>query len=72
MSDYSFDDLLRDYPIGTFQNFVIGVAAAMLVARSERGDDLFVSMASNALTHAIDHDALQCIRDAASRQVSHA
>ncbi len=72
ITDYSFDDLLRDYPIGTFQNFVIGVAAAMLVARSDRGDDLFVSMASNALTHAADHDALQRIRDAVSRQVSHA
>lgn len=65
--DYSFDDLLRDYPVGTFQNLVIGVAAAMLVARSDRGDDLFVSMASGALAHARDHDALRTMLDMANQ-----
>lgn len=61
-------DLLRDYPIGTFQNLVIGVAAAMLVARSDRGDDLFVSMVANALAHARDHDGLAAIVDTVARQ----
>ena len=68
ITDYSMTDLLRDYPIGTFQNLVIGVAAAMLVARSDRGDDLFVSMVANALAHARDHDGLAAIVDTVARQ----
>jgi aminoglycoside/choline kinase family phosphotransferase len=58
VANYGIDDLLRDYPICTFQNFVIGVAAAMLVVRTERGDGLFVSMVTNSLAHARDHDAM--------------
>ncbi|MBH5143535.1 phosphotransferase [Rhodococcus erythropolis] len=69
--NYSFEDLLRDYPIGTFQNFVIGVAAAMLVVRTERGDDLFVSMVSNSLAHARDRDAMTRILEL-SKQAIHA
>lgn len=58
VTDYSLAELMRDYPVGTFQNLVIGVAAAMLVARSDRGDDLFTAMVANSLAHARDHDAL--------------
>ena len=66
VADYPFDRLLADYRIATFQNLVIGVAAAMLVTRSDRGDELFVSMARNALTHARDHHALDRILSAAT------
>ncbi len=61
VSGYSLADLERDYPIGTFQNFVIGVAAAMLVARSDRGDNLFLSMVTRSLDHARAHDAMNRI-----------
>ncbi len=70
VQDYPRDELSRHYAIGTFQNFVIGVAAAMLVARTERGDDLFVSMVTNSLAHARDRDAYATMIDTA-RQVSH-
>ncbi|WP_020112739.1 phosphotransferase [Rhodococcus sp. 114MFTsu3.1] len=69
VANYGFDDLLRDYPIGTFQNLVIGVAAAMLVVRTERGDDLFVSMVANSLAHARDHDALARIIEQSKQAV---
>ncbi|WAL49322.1 phosphotransferase [Rhodococcus pyridinivorans] len=55
--DYPFDDLEADYAIATFQNFVIGVAAAMLVERTDRGDLLFVSMVTRSLQHARDRNA---------------
>ena len=55
--DYSFDELVADYTVTTFQNFVIGVAAAMLVERSDRGDELFLSMVTRSLQHAQDSNA---------------
>jgi hypothetical protein len=71
VTDYSADDLRRHYAVGTFQNFVIGVAAAMLVVRTDRGDDLFASMVANSLAHARDHDALDVMRQIAG-EVAHA
>lgn len=52
--DYAFERLAADYAVGCFANLVIGVAAAMLVERSPRGDDLFTSMVTNAVRHAGD------------------
>ncbi len=54
---YPFDQLVGDYSVATFQNFVIGVAAAMLVERTDRGDDLFISMVTRSLQHARDCNA---------------
>jgi aminoglycoside/choline kinase family phosphotransferase len=54
--EYSFDGLVADYAVGCFANLVIGVAAAMLVERSDRGDDLFTAMVTNAVRHAQDRD----------------
>ena len=61
VEDYSYEQLISDYACATFHNFIIGVAAAMLVERSERGDDLFVSMVTNALAHARDRDGARAI-----------
>lgn len=55
------DELDRGYAAGTLHNFIIGVAAAMLVVRTERGDQLFQSMVANAVTHAQDQSALEQI-----------
>lgn len=55
------DELARGYAAGTLHNFIIGVAAAMLVVRTERGDALFGSMVTNAVTHAQDQKALEQI-----------
>ncbi|MEV0854476.1 phosphotransferase [Nocardia fluminea] len=56
VTEYTPRQLRDDYACATFHNFVIGVAASMLVERTERGDDLFVSMVGNALRHARDRD----------------
>lgn len=53
------DELAVAYAAGTMHNFIIGVAAAMLVVRTERGDELFRSMVTNAVTHAQDQSALR-------------
>lgn len=55
------EELRRGYAAGTLHNFIIGVAAAMLVVRTERGDALFQSMVTNAVTHAQDQHALDQI-----------
>ncbi|MDT0201653.1 phosphotransferase [Nocardioides sp. AE5] len=55
------DEVKRGYAAGTLHNFIIGVAAAMLVVRTERGDALFHSMVTNAVTHAQDQGALEQI-----------
>ncbi|MFD5497902.1 phosphotransferase [Streptomyces sp. NPDC127091] len=58
VTDYPYERLESDYAVGTFGNLVIGVAAAMLLERSEAGDDLFVSMVTNAVHHARDRGGL--------------
>ncbi|MGN7228015.1 phosphotransferase [Dietzia maris] len=57
--DVDVDEIKTAYAAGTMHNFIIGVAAAMLVVRTERGDDLFHSMVTNAVSHARDQSALQ-------------
>ncbi|WP_051341860.1 phosphotransferase [Pseudonocardia spinosispora] len=52
--DYDSDRLAADYAVSCFANLVIGVAAAMLVERTARGDDLFTSMVTNAVRQAQD------------------
>ena len=58
---YPYERLVSDYAVGCFANLVIGVAAAMLVERSERGDALFTSMVTNAVRHARDRDAFAAL-----------
>lgn len=70
VTDYSPEQLETDYAVGTFHNFIIGVAAAMLVARSERGDELFCSMVTNAAAHARDRGGLDAL--SASSEIAHA
>ncbi|MFF0816776.1 phosphotransferase [Rhodococcus sp. NPDC003318] len=69
---YSFEQLLADYACATFHNFIIGVAAAMLVERTERGDELFLSMVTNSLAHARDRDGVRHIGAGALTAVNHA
>ena len=57
--DYDAGRLAADYAVGCFANVVIGVAAAMLVERSDRGDDLFTSMVTNAVRQAQDRDGFR-------------
>ncbi|WAL49538.1 phosphotransferase (plasmid) [Rhodococcus pyridinivorans] len=61
VKDYSLKQLSDEYAAATFANLIIGVAAAMLVERSERGDELFVSMVTSAVAHARDRKGLAAI-----------
>lgn len=59
--DYPYERLASDYAVGCFANLVMGVAAAMLVERSERGDDLFTSMVANSVRHARDRGGFDAL-----------
>lgn len=54
---YSWDDCWRDYRRGTWSGLLMAVAASMLVERTERGDEMFLTMARRAARHALDLDA---------------
>ncbi|HZU78543.1 MAG TPA: oxidoreductase family protein, partial [Acidimicrobiales bacterium] len=55
---YEFDELWEDYRRYAFAGLVMAVGAAMTVARTDRGDDMFLAMARRAAAHAEDLDAL--------------
>jgi hypothetical protein len=63
MTDYSFDDLWRDYRRHAYSGLVMAVGAAMMVARTERGDDMFLAMADRAAAHVEDMDAERLLGD---------
>ena len=51
------DDCWAAYRRGTWAGLVMAVGASMLVERTERGDDMFMAMASRHAEHALDLDA---------------
>jgi hypothetical protein len=57
VSDYSFERCWGDYRRGAFAGFAVTVIASMMVERTERGDEMFVTMARRHSRHAIDLDA---------------
>lgn len=54
---YGWDACWEDYRRGTFAGLVMAVAASMLVERTDRGDQMFMAMASRHSRHALDLDA---------------
>lgn len=54
VSDYGWDQCWEDYRRGAFAGLVVTVVASMMVQPTERGDDMFVAMASRHSRHAID------------------
>lgn len=57
VSDYGWDRCWRDYRRGTWSGLIMAMAASMLVARTERGDAMFLTMASRHAHHIVDLDA---------------
>ncbi len=57
IDDYSWDECFRDYRRQAFAGVVMAVVASMIVEQTERGDAMFVAMASRHATHALDLDA---------------
>lgn len=58
---YSQSDAWRDYKFGSLWGLIITVLATSMAARTERGDDLFVMMATQHGYQALDHGALDLV-----------
>lgn len=54
IADYDWDACWTDYRKGTFAGFYVTVIASMIVERTERGDEMFLTMARRHARHAID------------------
>ncbi|HEV7721084.1 MAG TPA: aminoglycoside phosphotransferase family protein [Iamia sp.] len=59
---YGWDACWQDHRRGTFAGLVMAVAASMLVERTDRGDQMFLTMASRHAQHALDLDAVELLR----------
>jgi hypothetical protein len=55
---YGREEIDRSYRLGTFAGVVLGVGAAMLVQRTDRGDEMFLCSVGRHADHALDLDAL--------------
>jgi hypothetical protein len=61
VADYPFAQCWEDYRRGTWSGLVMAVAASMLVERTPRGDQMFLTMANRHSRHALDLDAAEAI-----------
>lgn len=59
--DYGFEQLWRDYSWYSYSGFVMAVVASVVVAQTERGDEMFMAMAQRHGQHALDLGAEQLI-----------
>lgn len=55
--DFTWDECWRDYRRATYAGLIMAVGASMLVERTERGDQMFMTMAHRHTEHALDLDA---------------
>ena len=55
--DYDWNACWEDYRRGTWAGLLMAVGAAMMVERTDRGDAMFLTMASRHARHALDLDA---------------
>ncbi|MEY3679772.1 MAG: hypothetical protein RL547_384 [Actinomycetota bacterium] len=59
--DYDAETCWRDYRFGSFWGLIITVLATSMAARTERGDDLFVRMATQYGQQCLDLDSLSLL-----------
>jgi aminoglycoside/choline kinase family phosphotransferase len=59
---YAWDRCWRDYRRGSWAGLIMAVAASMLVERTARGDEMFLTMAARHSRHALDLDAVELLR----------
>jgi len=57
VDEYPWERCWTDYRRGTWSGLVMAIAASMLVERTDRGDQMFLTMAARHAQHAIDLDA---------------
>jgi len=60
---YSWQRCWHDYRRGIWLGLIMAIAASMLVERTERGDQMFLTMAARHSRHALDLDAAAVIAD---------
>ncbi len=58
VTDYDFDQMMRDYAFFSFAAIAVAMAATLIVKRTNRGDKLFMHMITGAAHQAIDNNAL--------------
>jgi hypothetical protein len=58
---YDWDQCLADYARYAFSGVVMAVVASMIVERHDRGDEMFIAMATRHATHALDLDAVHLL-----------
>ena len=57
VEDYDFDQCWNDYRRGCFGGVLMALIASMLVGATDRGDEMFLTMARRHARHALDLDA---------------
>ena len=57
MTGYAWDACWEEYRLGTFAGLLMAVAASMLVERTDRGDQMFLTMADRHARHALHLEA---------------
>jgi len=62
VNGYGWDACWADYRRGTWAGLLMAVGAAMMVERTDRGDRMFLTMASRHARHALDLDADDTLR----------
>jgi len=62
VANYTFDECWEDYRVHSVVGFVAAVLGAAKAERSERGDQLLLTMARRHGRHALDLDALAALR----------
>ena len=58
---YDFDTCWNDYRRGCFGGVLMALIASMLVGATERGDEMFLTMARRHARHALDLDAQEAV-----------
>lgn len=61
VDDYEFDRCWNDYRRGCFGGVLMAMIASMLVGATERGDEMFLTMARRHARHALDLDAAEAV-----------
>lgn len=61
--DYAWNDAWRDYRVGILQGVFTSIFASVGTVRTERGDQMFMTMARRHCQHAIDLESLKALRE---------
>jgi ABC-type thiamine transport system substrate-binding protein len=62
VAGYGWDECWLAYRRGTWAGLVMAVAASMLVERTARGDEMFLTMAHRHARHVLDLEAAALLR----------